>query len=220
KSAYGRPRRSATAREIASISRASSSSTTSSTPAARARSSTVRSSWVGPRPPETRHASASSPSRSAASSSAGASPTIEMRAGSRPCARASAARKGPFRSVRSPRTSSLPVTTTTARGRALFGAPGKDELARRRALLLLVLRPEPRHVGRRAAVPPGREDERRHEGDAPDHEEHCAPLEAPLVRPHPPSRRPGRQLVTPARQEARGVLLDVDVAVEPEVRGI
>ena len=31
----------------------------------------------------------------------------------------SAATKGPFRSVRSPRTSSLPVTTTTARGRAV-----------------------------------------------------------------------------------------------------
>ena len=38
-------------------------STTSSTPAARATRSTVRSSWVGPRPPETRQRSASKPFR-------------------------------------------------------------------------------------------------------------------------------------------------------------
>src|SRR5215207_6946765 len=41
-----------------------------------------------------------------------------IRAGSSPSASSERARKGPFRSVRSPRTSSLPVTTITARGRA------------------------------------------------------------------------------------------------------
>ena len=51
KSEYGRPSRSAIRREIASISRSSASSTTSSRPAARATISTVRSSCVGPRPP-------------------------------------------------------------------------------------------------------------------------------------------------------------------------
>ncbi len=119
KSPYGLRSRSATAREIDSISCSSASSTTSSSPAARATTSTVRSSCVGPRPPETRHASASNPSRRAVSSSSGESPTIVIRAGSRPFFSASAARNGPFRSVRSPRTSSLPVTTTSARGRSL-----------------------------------------------------------------------------------------------------
>ena len=50
KSAYGLPSRSANDRETASISASRSSSTTSSTPAARATISTVRSSCVGPEP--------------------------------------------------------------------------------------------------------------------------------------------------------------------------
>ena len=61
KSAYGRRAARRYERETASISRSSSSSTTRRTPAARATSSTVRSSCVGPRPPETRQRSASSP---------------------------------------------------------------------------------------------------------------------------------------------------------------
>ena len=62
KSAYGRRSRSANALEIRSISAFSPSSTRSGRPAARATSSTVRSSCVGPRPPETTHRSARSPS--------------------------------------------------------------------------------------------------------------------------------------------------------------
>ena len=58
KSAYGRPSRSAKAREMAPICSCSSSSTRSPTPAARATSSTVRSSCVGPSPPETTQRSA------------------------------------------------------------------------------------------------------------------------------------------------------------------
>ena len=53
-----------------------------------------------------------------------------IRAGSTPSASSERARKGPFRSVRSPRTSSLPVTTMTARGRAPF-APVKLRRPRR-----------------------------------------------------------------------------------------
>ena len=71
KSVYGRPRRSATRRESSSICASSSSSTCSPTPAARASSSIVRSSCVGPRPPETHEQVVASPSRSAASRSAG-----------------------------------------------------------------------------------------------------------------------------------------------------
>ena len=72
------------------------------------------------------------PSESAASSSSGRSPTIVILAGSRPSPSACAARNGPFRSVRSPRTSSLPVTTIAARGRAprLGAGPGGDDVAR------------------------------------------------------------------------------------------
>ena len=113
-----RPMRSANAREIASISRSRLSSTTSARPATRATISTVRSSWVGPRPPETRQRSAVNPSASARSRSSGRSPTMVIRSGSSPRRSASDARNGPLRSVRSPRTSSLPVTTTAARGRA------------------------------------------------------------------------------------------------------
>ena len=102
-------------RETASISRSSSGSTTASSPAARARSSTVRSSWVGPSPPEVTSRSASRPSRIASSSSAGSSPTTVIRAGSSPSRVSSSARNGPFASPRVPRTSSLPVTRTADR---------------------------------------------------------------------------------------------------------
>ena len=69
-------------------------------------------------------------SATAASSSAGSSPTTWIRVGSTPSASRERARNGPFRSVRSPRTSSLPVTTMTARGRAPF-APVKPRRPRR-----------------------------------------------------------------------------------------
>src|SRR5581483_4732537 len=108
---------SATEREICSISASRSGRTDRPTPAARATSSIVRSSWVGPSPPETQHRSCSSPSRSARSRSSGRSPTIVIRAGSSPSDSTWSARNGPFRSVRSPRTSSLPVTTIATRGR-------------------------------------------------------------------------------------------------------
>ena len=72
KSAYGRFSRSATMRETPSICASSSASTCSSSPATFATTSTVRSSCVGPRPPEVATSSAeASASRSAASSSAG-----------------------------------------------------------------------------------------------------------------------------------------------------
>ena len=117
KSVYGRRSRSAIRRETAPISSLSPSSRSSARPAAFATSSTVRSSCVGPSPPETTHRSASSAIPSTASSSSGSSPTIEIRAGSTPSTSSWPARNGPFRSVRSPRTSSLPVTTIAARGR-------------------------------------------------------------------------------------------------------
>ena len=94
-------------------------------PATRATSSTVRSSCVGPSPPETRQRSAANASRNACSRSSTASPTIAIDAGSRPRRTASAARNGPFRSWRSPRTSSEPVTTIAARGR-LKRWPGRS----------------------------------------------------------------------------------------------
>ncbi len=91
KSAYGRRRRSATVRETRSISASSSESTSMARPATRATSSSVRSSCVGPSPPETRQTSACIPSRSASSSSTGSSPTMVTRAGCSPSARASRA---------------------------------------------------------------------------------------------------------------------------------
>ena len=117
------------------------SSTCSSRPATFATISTVRSSCVGPSPPEqaTRSAEASA-SRSAVSSSPGSSPTISIRAGSSPSASSERARNGPFRSVRSPRTSSLPVTTITARGRP---APGLNWRRRRRSSSPSRRRPAP-----------------------------------------------------------------------------
>jgi len=71
-------------------------------------------------PPDTTQRSAWRPSASAAASSSGRSPTTTTRSGSSPSRVSSCARNGPFRSRRSPRTSSLPVTTTTARGGANY----------------------------------------------------------------------------------------------------
>ena len=66
------------------------------------------------------------PRASARSSSSARSPTIDDPGGLEPeLERARAARKGPFTSRRSPRTSSLPVTTTTARG--AVGHYGRDD---------------------------------------------------------------------------------------------
>ena len=75
----------------------------------------VRSSCVGPSPPDTRHSGAWIASPSTARNSSGRSPTTTMRLGSNPSRAASCARNPPFASRRSPRTSSLPVATTTAR---------------------------------------------------------------------------------------------------------
>ena len=63
----------------------------------------------------------------------------------------------------------------------------------------------------------GREDEDRHEHDPGEHEQDRAPLEGPLARRI--LRRSGRggSVAPPARDEARRVLVDVDVAVEPEI---
>ena len=120
-------------------------------PARRRRTARARRPWPrsrpcdrrasGPSPPEhaTRSAEASA-SRSAASSSPGSSPTISIRAGSSPRASRERARKGPFRSGRSPRTSSLPVTTITARGRP---APGLNWRRRRRSSSPSRRRPAP-----------------------------------------------------------------------------
>ena len=80
-----------TTREICSISRSSSSSTTSARPVTAATSSIVRSSCVGPSPPDTSMTSASSPPLSAERSSSGPSPTMVIGPGSSPsdsaCAR-------------------------------------------------------------------------------------------------------------------------------------
>ena len=126
-SVYERPRRVANACEISPIRRSSSSSRTSGRPATRATSSTVRSSCVGPRPPETRQRSASKPWANALSRSSTRSPTIAIRTGSRPSRTASAARNGPLRSWRSPRTSSEPVTTIAACGRVKT-LPGRSSV--------------------------------------------------------------------------------------------
>ena len=117
KSTNGRRNRVAMSRETLRISASSSGSTRRLRPATRARISTVRSSCVGPSPPDTSRRSARRPSRRASSRSSSRSPTMEIRAGSKPRRSASRAKKGPLRSLRSPRTSSLPVATTTARSR-------------------------------------------------------------------------------------------------------
>ena len=112
--------RSATAARDAPRSRArASSSTTSATPAAAASSSTVRSSCVGPSPPETTQRSARRPSPQRVLELVGPVADDRDPAPARGRARAALAR-GRVRSdpVRSPRTSSLPVTTIAARGRS------------------------------------------------------------------------------------------------------
>ena len=128
----GRFIRSATMRETPSICASSSASTRMPSPATFATIATVRSSCVGPSPPDVRDeiggadGLARRPPR--------APQDRRRRSGSasarRPSASSERARNGPFRSVRSPRTSSLPVTTMTARGRAPF-APVKPRRPRR-----------------------------------------------------------------------------------------
>ena len=88
-------------------------------PATRATSSTVRSSCVGPSPPETRHTSASKPAAQRRLEVGGIVADDQDPRRLSPSASASARRTARCRSVRSPRTSSLPVTTIAARGRAL-----------------------------------------------------------------------------------------------------
>jgi len=73
---------------------AAPSSSRSPTPVARATSSTVRSSCVGPRPPETTQRSACIPSANAPASSSSRSPTIEIRAGLDPTAQELGGQKG------------------------------------------------------------------------------------------------------------------------------
>ena len=78
----------------------------------------MRSSCVGPSPPETTQRSALEALRERGRELVRARRRRSRSAPARARARAAcAARNGPFRSVRSPRTSSLPVTTMTARGR-------------------------------------------------------------------------------------------------------
>ena len=103
---YGRRSRCATCRVHVSMRFSSPLCRTSGRPAARASSSTVRSSCVGPRPPEMTSRSCSSPSRSARSSPSAPSPTMRTSSGSSPSETSDRARYGPLRSVRSPRTSS------------------------------------------------------------------------------------------------------------------
>ena len=112
----GRSSRSAIAREIdLDLAPRARSSTTSSRPAARATSSTVRSSCVGPRPPETQQRSASQPLAQRGLE------LVRVVADDRDPRRLDAEpqelrARGTARSgrARSPRTSSLPVTTTNA----------------------------------------------------------------------------------------------------------
>ncbi len=119
--------RSAIARETRSISSAErlvDARGASPAPARAARPCGRRGSARGRR--RRRAGRARAPRRVRRSSSSGRSPTIAIRAGSSPSESSSRARNGPFRSVRSPRTSSLPVTTTTRPAASLeahgFGA--------------------------------------------------------------------------------------------------
>ena len=117
-SAYGRRSRSAIRRETASISLAQrlvDDEAPLRPPARAARPCGRRASGRGR--PRRRRDRSRAPPASAAASSSGRSPTIRIRAGSSPSSCSSRARNGPLRSLRSPRTSSLPVTTTAARGR-------------------------------------------------------------------------------------------------------
>ena len=97
-----------------------SSSSSSGAPAKAATTSPVRSSAVGPSPPEVTISAtpASAANRSAPSRSPGRSPTIATCATSNPSRTSSRATNGPLRSAIAPVSSSLPVTTTAARGRS------------------------------------------------------------------------------------------------------
>ena len=163
KSAYGRSSRVATERDSSSIAASSSSSTCSPTPAAWASSSIVRSSCVGPSPPETTSRSCASPARSAGSRSPGRRRRSRSRPGRRRAARRSAredtARSGPTgRRARAP----SPTPTIAARTPVVSAAcqpvfvtmptrgcaPGtRDEVAGdldREVLRRVDLHPEPR----------------------------------------------------------------------------
>ena len=96
----------------------------SSRPSTPRESSTVRSSCVGPSPPDVIRRSALEPFAERASSFLAVADDV-IRAGSTPSDSTSRARNGPFGSVRSPRTSSLPVTTTSARGRVRRAAAAR-----------------------------------------------------------------------------------------------
>ena len=128
KSAYGRRSRSATPRETPSISRCEllvDAQRRGRSP--RASSSTVRSSCVGPRPPERMQRSAAEPSRERRRellrAVADDDDPRRLEAEARQLLRRGTARS---RSRRSPRTSSLPVTTTTARGAGAVNVRGRD----------------------------------------------------------------------------------------------
>ena len=122
-SPYGRPSRSAIVREMVPICRSSSSSTASGGRRTRATSSTVRSSCVGPRPPETRQRSAANASRNAASRSSARrrprSRSAPARARGEPPPRRGTARCGP---PAPPERAREPVTTIAARGRLKWTA--------------------------------------------------------------------------------------------------
>ena len=95
-----------------------SSSTPSCLPETRATSSTVRSSWVGPSPPETRHTSASLARPEGGLEVVGIVADDDDALRSRGRERAPHVRRtGRCGPSRSPRTSSLPVTTIAALGR-------------------------------------------------------------------------------------------------------
>ena len=195
KSAYGRRSRSATARESASICALELARRRTSPRRPRAASSsTVRSSWVGPRPPETtQQVVLRGLARARASSSAAPSPTIVIRAGSTPRREQRRARgTGRCRSLRSPRTSSR--------------ARDDDRRARRAAQREAVPTPSAVTVTRRGLPPgtctrlPQRPDARGSPGE-PTLTQKRLPLNAPAARPArscPGRAAPGRGRMRPA----------------------
>ena len=99
-----------------------SASSTSSTPAAFPIASTVRSSWVGPRPPEVTSRSApSSATRRPSPISSMPSPTVTVRSIRKPCSSRLRARWLALRSAITPRRSSFPVSRMAAAGRVKLG---------------------------------------------------------------------------------------------------
>ena len=104
-------------RRTSAIFSSTSSSRTSSRPAKRATTSAVRSSAVGPRPPEVtiRSIPSSARKRSAASRSSGRSATTRMWATSTPSSASRSETQGPFLSAIRPVRTSVPVTTIPAR---------------------------------------------------------------------------------------------------------